>query len=767
VDRPYTIAPERTNDKHIMDWIIESKKFHDKDIRILNYCRLYLNVTTISELFDATGKHMLPLMYQCQRPNWFNRHQFIILQRRPSQYQIDRKWKAFCHYWCEPKTLKRHESINLGEWHPTQKYRPWRQTYVDTSRPNQTIYHYHDQHYWTLTRIPNRYGNYTLHEPTPWTPTIHAMPIQLRTGQSTTLEYTRNYDDNHNVPTVFARNVSNYMRTQTDPRPKSSFPQYISSLPPWQQSIFQTINMEFPLDEIIEKIQQESSNNRPLTSLSFGTSANRCIVHGWMLTTLNGKPLVVAGTKTAPTMTKQRAAALALLSSMTFLEVAFNFKGIPLQGNLQLHCTTNNQKLVNRMSKRQNYADPYANETLTPDWDLTEQCHVLASTLTHHPPLYYSCFESHSPDLNDTNKVLKLETKHLKQHRQLLLGLAKRQPVTPETDIPLLSAAKCQASIQGIVLRSDYARKYREAATLPQLFGYLKDKLNTTADSIQDINWGWFKIAVSRYQRASHNHLVKLVYRQLATPDQKTKAGGQTWIDPTCRHCTTGETETFDHMLRCNSPEAIPFRRDVVTRLTKYYPTWVPPRFRETFINGLEHWLWRSDTIPNTNALQAITRVYSQQALIGWHGFARGFLSRAWGPYLLFALEETNATTTQPTERSPDINIDNFFSQLIYEIWAAQSDFWKLYQHNRHTPSTKSSNDQHLHVRQELQNTVRYLESMRTQIEPGSVEYYFLSAFHRERCQRTYTAWVRVRTIIVMEVTLRRNYPRVISRHPQ
>jgi hypothetical protein len=217
VDRPYTIAPERTNDRHIMDWIIESKKFYDKDIRILNYCRLYLNVTTISELFDATGKYMLPLMYQCQRPNWFNRHQFIILQRRPSQYQIDRKWKAFCHYWCEPKTLKRHESINLGEWHPTQKYRPWRQSYVDTSSPNQTIYHYHDQHYWTLTQIPNCYGNYTLHEPTPWTPTLHAMPIQLRTGQSTNLEYTRNYDDNHNVPTVFARNVSNYTRTQTDP----------------------------------------------------------------------------------------------------------------------------------------------------------------------------------------------------------------------------------------------------------------------------------------------------------------------------------------------------------------------------------------------------------------------------------------------------------------------------------------------------------------------------------------------------------------------
>jgi len=62
-------------------------------LKILNYCRLHLHVTTVSELFDADGLYVLPHIYQCSREPWFNPSQYITLQRRPSEHQIRHKWQ--------------------------------------------------------------------------------------------------------------------------------------------------------------------------------------------------------------------------------------------------------------------------------------------------------------------------------------------------------------------------------------------------------------------------------------------------------------------------------------------------------------------------------------------------------------------------------------------------------------------------------------------------------------------------------------------------
>jgi hypothetical protein len=55
-----------------MDYALHCGLFNDDQIKIANYHRLYLNVTTVSELFDSTGKNLLPHMFECQRPAWFN-----------------------------------------------------------------------------------------------------------------------------------------------------------------------------------------------------------------------------------------------------------------------------------------------------------------------------------------------------------------------------------------------------------------------------------------------------------------------------------------------------------------------------------------------------------------------------------------------------------------------------------------------------------------------------------------------------------------------
>jgi hypothetical protein len=60
-------APEQIGDWYIMDVALESKVFNDKEIRIINYCCLYLHVTTVLEMFDPDGVALLPHMRRCDR----------------------------------------------------------------------------------------------------------------------------------------------------------------------------------------------------------------------------------------------------------------------------------------------------------------------------------------------------------------------------------------------------------------------------------------------------------------------------------------------------------------------------------------------------------------------------------------------------------------------------------------------------------------------------------------------------------------------------
>ena len=71
-----------------MDYVLASGEFRPDEVKIINYCRLYLNVTTVSELFDATGKTIIPDMLACIRSQWFDPSKITTIQHRPSTYQI-------------------------------------------------------------------------------------------------------------------------------------------------------------------------------------------------------------------------------------------------------------------------------------------------------------------------------------------------------------------------------------------------------------------------------------------------------------------------------------------------------------------------------------------------------------------------------------------------------------------------------------------------------------------------------------------------------
>ena len=115
VSDSYTLPPLREHDRHLMDILVASTKFSTKRMQRLNYCRLFLQVTLLSEITNTAGTHLLsdfwcglgprPSPSLCRYPR----------QGCPSSL-VWSEWraairKAFCH----PRSTRLR--IPLGRWY--------------------------------------------------------------------------------------------------------------------------------------------------------------------------------------------------------------------------------------------------------------------------------------------------------------------------------------------------------------------------------------------------------------------------------------------------------------------------------------------------------------------------------------------------------------------------------------------------------------------------------------------------------------------------
>jgi hypothetical protein len=184
LDRSYVVDIERQGDVYLMDWIRTKTTFNKRQTNILNCCRLHVHATTISELLDSSGRNFLPHMFNCTRPKWFNKRQFMPIQPRPSNHQIRTLWKPLC------KQIKQHISqqlIKMHQWTGKSAHtRPFRSSYVDTSTTPNTHYHWIQDLYWLLkpylTTVP---GYFITDHSTDWKPTTTAIPISITQGRPT------------------------------------------------------------------------------------------------------------------------------------------------------------------------------------------------------------------------------------------------------------------------------------------------------------------------------------------------------------------------------------------------------------------------------------------------------------------------------------------------------------------------------------------------------------------------------------------------------
>ena len=117
----------RERDQYIMDMVVRSGKFKPGEIKRINYCRLYLNVTTVSEITNANGNIIDPGMLEGNKDsiNTSSRWQ-AVHQKRPDKTSW-KLWKRVCKSISVKIHHRQYLVEPLGSWivKPEQMHREW------------------------------------------------------------------------------------------------------------------------------------------------------------------------------------------------------------------------------------------------------------------------------------------------------------------------------------------------------------------------------------------------------------------------------------------------------------------------------------------------------------------------------------------------------------------------------------------------------------------------------------------------------------------
>jgi hypothetical protein len=88
---------QRIGDFHLMDRVLEYGQFRQREIRLINYCRLYLQVRTIADLTTAEGTLVDPGFLFDQVSLLSSRSTDLeIIQERPSTPEAWTAWRKAC-----------------------------------------------------------------------------------------------------------------------------------------------------------------------------------------------------------------------------------------------------------------------------------------------------------------------------------------------------------------------------------------------------------------------------------------------------------------------------------------------------------------------------------------------------------------------------------------------------------------------------------------------------------------------------------------------
>ena len=626
-------TPQRKNDQCIMDIVISANTFKPYEIRQINYCRLYLQAITLSDITCAAGTHVRPEVRRGDKLITSSVSQWNhFKQERPDEVSW-RTWRRACNLFSQ-KDGTLHQ--NLTDWlYPPDKLRQRWVSYHENS--TKTLY----------IRFQDKY---VTHKPTP-------EDIYYSTGNST------DYLPTSCVPVDVLPVGLNWRLKQpvhireiiTTASP-SDFQQFLRQQPPWSHTLHFDLHLRVSIYSIIESIENDTvivTSDGSVSDIGIGT-------FGWVAALSSGQRLLTCagwayGCSPGSSM---RAEAYGFLSWVQFLNLLHKYHTIQWPEYLQLYQYTDSESLLIRINKLQMQEIPPPNMTLLEDWDIIS---MIVDILNQLPNYEIHHVKGHQDDNEQVTELplpaqLNVEADHLagSMHR-----LQHPPDISTVIQFPTNPA---QLNIANTTCNGKYSSRIRRARHGPALEQYIMERQSLTEHQFQTINQKALSTVLATMS-PRNPILIKLVHSHLPLNTVTSRYDKSTTA--VCPGCAR-EIEDFVHHFQCDNTDLVQSRKNLLQKLRSTCDhISSDPSLRDTLLYGLERFFGNQPSPPSS----LNETVYETQSEVGWIKILQGRFMNIWTD-----LQQKHYATEQKTKH----NGQTWTTTMIKVIFSWYVSYWKL-----------------------------------------------------------------------------------------
>ncbi len=599
LDNDSILPLQREHDLYLMDAVLQCNYFTPDEIKKINYCRLYLQALTLSDLTKADGKRLDPYML-VGRPSATSSVTRLhhINQGRPNE-NAWKLWHRANRLWGDKNQRLKQP---LGRWlvRSDKLRRDWH-SYVDPltqelliktkTGSGKEIFHIYPRHIHGFSLHPDGHTNAL--------PDSSVPVALLRTTHA-----------------IHISKPSTHMPSYPEP-PTSTFEAFLEDLPNWERILLEHVSLHCDFYTLHHCL----STAQVCIGVSDGSVRGDRGAFGWCISKSDGQRLTTGmGPAQGMAPSSYRAEGYGMLAILRFLVRLCEFCGSPPLGT-EMFC--DNLALVNRVTKRLRCTQWYPNETITSDWDIVQ---AIVSTLQ----LFPKC-----PDIKHVKGHQDDDTPYACLPLEAQLNVDADAAATEFQDsygsrrwqVPRIAGNSAQLYLSQKTVTHHYVKNLRHAYSHPLLRAYIGTRNQWPEEVLSTIDWHSLGTACNKHHEQRH-FVVKLTHDILPTRNITTR------YDPSspaaCPFCLS-LPETRDHLVRCNHAVCHKWRGDFLRILRKRgEPLHTNPVLLDILIQGLDSWLrYQPEPFPAAYP-PAYRSLIREQSVIGWRQILNGRWSTRW-----------------------------------------------------------------------------------------------------------------------------------------
>jgi hypothetical protein len=644
LDKMYLPPIQRKHDTYIMDMVLQAGCFSASEIRKINYCRMYLQVITMSDLVLADGVTLDPDMMRGHPSDTSSTTSWLhINQARPHAASWT-LWQTAVSQWSARGQLYH----PLGNWlYPADRLRRRWPYYYD--RESGDFYVRTAEAYTRCIQIdPIRFSPVST---TAWTPHSQSSPVHARPSLQGAFW----------IPSIPGPLAA--------PQPTSiseTFPEFIATLEPWERDLFSFLHMEVGCFEFIDLItsQDIAADTTQLLTVSDGSDDSGSMSFGWVIALPSGRRLArCSGPALGPRGSSFRAEGYGFLSVTRFLVRLCEFCSVSPRWNIRM--LTDNAGLLTRIAASLPYPEPFPNITLASDWDVTHEIASSLRTMLTIPTLKHVLGHQ---DSHAAFHDLSLEAQ-LNVEADEEAGFFQSNYPAQRPKISRLPSNNVQFQIAGKTICAKLKQSIREAASVSNYLLYAAKRFNWNPSVASTVDWAAYTQTIGRF-RSQRIQITKLCNDLLPTARWVNRYDSLTTKH--CIHC--GEVEDRDHIIVCVFEPRKRWRQVLLSKLRKAHDSDESDHYlSDILVNGLHAW-FQGTTLQPDRYPKRYHKLIAEQHAIGWRHLFNGHLTTEWRIKQDYHIRRRKIRTRTHTGAGWSLRTLTILWQEFFVLWKSRNE---------------------------------------------------------------------------------------------